>query len=146
MKKTLVKLGFFCATCTFVFANPQTGCGLGDMVIKNPNSALLYAFNWTTNNTTFGLQTFAISSGTLGCARTDLVYDDRVIEFVADNMDSLSKEIAKGDGESLDALVELLEVDDKEDFKARLQAHYNSIYANKDVKMNDILDSIASLS
>lgn len=144
MKKILVKLAFVSGMVSVALANPQTGCGLGDMVIKSPNSAIMYAFNWTTNNT-FGLQTFGISSGTLGCSSTKFVYNDKVQEFVAANMDSLAKEIAQGKGESLDALAELLKVDDKATFKHKLQENYTKIYANKDVKMSDILDSIATL-
>lgn len=145
MKKMAIALGILFGSSTMLVANPLTGCGLGDYVIKQPKSAIAYLFNWTTNNTS-GLQTFGISSGTLGCQKTKVAYDEKVMEFVADNMDSLSKEIAQGKGENLDALVELLKVEDKEAFKAKLQANYNKIYANKDVKMNDILDTIATLS
>ena len=144
MKKLGFQVILIGAMSSFVMANPQTGCGLGDMVIKNPNNAIMYVFNWTTNNT-FGLQTFGISSGTLGCSRANVVYDERVQEFVAANMDSLSKEIAQGKGENLDTLAELLEVEDKEAFKQKLQKNYQTIYANKNVSMSDILDTIATL-
>lgn len=129
---------------SFSVANPQTGCGLGDLVIKNPDSTVMYVLNWTTNNT-FGLQTFGISSGTLGCSSPKFAYNERVQEFVAANIDALSKEMAQGKGENLDALAELLAIEDKDLFKSKLQENYLLIYASKDVKMSDVLDLLPAL-
>jgi hypothetical protein len=71
--------------------------------------------------------------------------DERVQEFVASNMDTLAKEIAMGQGESVDTLAELLNVKDKAAFASALQANYNKIYSSKNVKMADVLDNISSL-
>ena len=71
--------------------------------------------------------------------------DTRTQEFVASNMDALSKEIAQGKGESLDTLVELLNVADKKAFKVALQENYNKLYTSKDAEMADVLDNVAQL-
>ncbi len=71
--------------------------------------------------------------------------DTRTQEFVASNMDQLSKEIAQGKGESLDTLVELLKIEDKEGFKVALQENYNKLYASKDAQMADVLGGVATL-
>ncbi len=145
MKKLLVSLAAVAALSTAVFAggNTQTGCGLGNMVIKSPNSALMYALQATTNGTS-GNQTFGITSGTSGCQKTKFVMNDRASDFVASNMDTLAKEIAVGHGESVDTLAELLNIEDKASFASALQANYNSIYSSKSVKMADVLDNIAT--
>lgn len=145
MKKILVSVVAVAALSTAVFAgvNDQTGCGLGAMIIKDDSSAVLLALQATTNGTSAN-QTFGITSGTSGCKKTKLVMNERAEEFVASNMDQLAKEIAIGQGESVDTLAELLEVEDKATFAASLQANYNSIYSADDVKMADVLDTISA--
>ena len=146
MKKILVSAIATVALSTAVMAaNSQTGCGLGGQVIKNPNSAVLFALQATTNGTS-GNQTFGITSGTSGCKKTKLVMNERAQEFVASNMDTLAKEISVGHGESIDTLAELLNIEDTAAFSASLQANYNSIYTSEKVEMNDVLDNIATTS
>ncbi|PAF45007.1 DUF3015 family protein [Helicobacter sp. 11S02596-1] len=145
MKKltlSLVLAGALASTA-FAAANKSSGCGLGSMLIDG-DSKLIHIIQATTNGTSAN-QTFAITSGTSGCSDTKLVLDERVQEFVAANMDNLSKDISRGAGESLDTLVELLAVADKEDFKARLQANYNAIYQDENAQMSDVLDNISTL-
>jgi hypothetical protein len=145
MKKILVSLAAVAALSSVAFAtvNNQTGCGLGSMIIKDDSSAVMLALQATTNGTS-GNQTFGITSGTLGCKKTKIVMNERAEEFVASNMDILAKEIAIGNGESLDTLNELLNVQDKVAFNTTLQANYNKIYSSKSVKMADVLDNIVT--
>ncbi|MDQ1244138.1 MAG: hypothetical protein QG565_478 [Campylobacterota bacterium] len=147
MKKILVSLAAVVALTSSVMAgvNSQTGCGLGSMIIKDDSTAILLALQATTNGTS-GNQTFGITSGTLGCQKTQFVMNERAEEFVASNMDQLAKEIAQGHGESVDTLAELLEVSDKATFSASLQANYNSIYTSQNAKMSDVLDNISTTS
>lgn len=146
MKKILVSALAAVALSTSAMAtvNSQTGCGLGAMIIKDDSSAVMLALQATTNGTSAN-QTFGITSGTSGCKKTKFVMNERAQEFVASNMDILSKEISVGHGESLDTLAELLNVEDKAAFSASLQANYNSIYTSEKVEMNDVLDNIASV-
>ena len=144
MKKILVSVAAVIALSTSaIAANTQTGCGLGTQVIKNADSAIMYALQATTNGTS-GNQTFGITSGTSGCKKAQFVMNERASEFVASNMDILAKEIAVGHGESIDTLAELLVVEDKVTFATALQANYNSIYTSQDVQMSDVLDSIST--
>jgi hypothetical protein len=147
MKKILVSAAAVFALTSGAFAagNTQTGCGLGSMVIKSPDSAVMYALQATTNGTS-GNQTFGITSGTLGCEKTKFVMNERAEEFVAANMDQLAKEIAVGQGESIDTLAELLQVEDKTAFASALQANYNSIYTSDRVQMSDVLDNISTVA
>ena len=154
MKKLIVGLAAVAALSTAAFAGPfddqssganmQTGCGLGSIIIKDGNSALMLALQATTNGTS-GNQTFGITSGTSGCKKTKFASNERAEEFVASNMDQLAKEIAMGQGESLDTLAELLSVEDKAEFASVLQANYNSIYTSQNVEMADVLDNISTM-
>ena len=144
MKKILVSLAAVVALSGVASAaNSQTGCGLGAMVIKSPDSAVMYALQATTNATS-GNQTFGITSGTSGCKKSKFVMNERASEFVASNMDTLAKEISVGHGESVDTLAELLNVEDKASFASALQANYNSIYSSQSVEMADVLDNIST--
>ncbi len=147
MKKILISAVAVLALSTSVMANVnnQTGCGLGSMIIKDDSTAVMLALQATTNST-FGNQTFGITSGTLGCEKTKFVMNEQAQEFVASNMDQLAKEIAMGHGETIDTLAELLKIEDKATFSASLQENYNNIYTSKDAKMADVLDNISTTS
>ncbi|MDO9266948.1 MAG: DUF3015 family protein [Sulfurimonas sp.] len=147
MKKFLVSIAAVVALSSSAMAgvNSQTGCGLGSLIIKDDSTAVMLALQATTNGI-FGNQTFGITSGTLGCKKTQFVMNERAEEFVASNMDQLAKEIAIGHGESVDTLAELLKISDKATFSASLQANYNSIYASQNATMADVLDNISTTS
>jgi hypothetical protein len=147
MKKILVSAAAVLTLTSGAFAtvNDQTGCGLGSQIIQDDSSAVMLALQATTNGTS-GNQTFGITSGTSGCKKTKFVMNERAQEFVAANMDQLAKEIAVGQGESVDTLAELLKVEDKAAFASALQANYNSIYTSDRVEMSDVLDNISTVA
>lgn len=133
------------STAGFATVNSQTGCGLGSQIIKDDSSAVMLALQATTNGTS-GNQTFGISSGTSGCKKSQLVLNERAAEFVAANMDQLSREIAIGGGESVNTLAELLNIQDKATFAAALQTNYNNIYTNATTEMSTVLDNVSTIA
>ncbi len=147
MKKIIVSLAAVVALSSSAMAtvNNQTGCGLGAMIIKDNSTAVMLALQATTNGVSAN-QTFGITSGTLGCQKAQFVMNERAQEFVASNMDQPAKEMAQGHGESIDTLVELLEVSDKVAFADSLQKNYNTIYAHQNVEMAEVLDTISATS
>jgi hypothetical protein len=147
MKKIVISLVAAAALSTAAFAtvNGQTGCGLGSQIIHDDSSAVMLALQATTNGTS-GNQTFGITSGTSGCKKTKLVMNERAEEFVASNMDQLSREIAIGQGESVSTLAELLNVENKAAFAVALQANYKAIYTNEKVDMANVLDNVVIIA
>jgi hypothetical protein len=146
MKKVLISIVAIAALSTAGFAsvNSETGCGLGSQIIHDDSSAVMLALQATTNGT--GIQTFGITSGTSGCKKTKLVMNERAAEFVASNMDQLSREIAIGHGESVSTLAELLNVQDKAAFASALQANYNAIYTSEKADMATVLDNVSTIA
>jgi hypothetical protein len=144
MKKLIVSLVAIFSLSTVVNADDQVGCGLGTVWLGKQDSAVMLSIQATTNGTS-GSQTFGISSGTSGCKGTKFVMSKKAQEFVASNMDQLSKEIAMGKGESVDTLAELLNVKDNALFASNLQANYVRIYTSKNVKMSNVLDNISTI-
>ena len=89
--------------------HPMAGCGLGYILFgKDLNSkgaqigaSILNSFYW--------IQTFGISSGSSGCTPDGMVAMGQEVEvYVAVNLPNLAAEMAKGEGEYLNAFAALL--------------------------------------
>jgi Protein of unknown function (DUF3015) len=157
MKRTLgiVALILLFASTSFAagmggVARNNTGCGLGTMLFQgNANdSSLLQAFQATTNGT-LGNQTFGISSGTSECTQPKkFVENERLNEFVSANLDSLAKDIAQGEGESVQTLAELMKIapEKREAFYRNLQTHFTEIFPLENVEYAQVVDTIVQLS
>jgi len=145
MKKALfASLALMASTSTF--ANNNTGCGLGNEVIKNQDTVLKQVLAVTTNGT-IGNQTFGITSGTVGCTKPAVfVSNDKANSFVENNMDTLAMDISNGKGESVDTLATLLNVEDKAVFKAKLQNNFAKIYSSSDVTSAQVIESIVAVA
>jgi hypothetical protein len=70
--------------------------------------------------------------------------NERLLEFTAGNMDQLARDIARGDGESLATLAELLAVADQNRtaFNTRLQSNFGEIFVNGAEDAATVLDRI----
>lgn len=103
---TLVSLGLFLVSSQ-AFAVGDAGCGLGSLVWKD-NAKLVQLFAVTTNGT-FASQTFGITSGTSNCSAHGLVMNDQDrVNFVEANYPKLQVDMARGQGETLSTLAEVL--------------------------------------
>ncbi len=119
--------------------NPDNGpgCGLGKLAwsdYDHPKSIAPQVMMATTNGT-FGSQTFGISSGTSGCTNDGTIMAEHKVEiFTAANYESLSQEMARGGGEHLASLAELMGVPEasRPEFYALAQAKYASLAASGD--------------
>jgi hypothetical protein len=126
----------------------NVGVGLGT-IIFNGQEGLLSQICAATTNGCFGNQTFAISSGTLGADQpSTLVRNDTLRIFVANNMDNLARDIAVGQGESLDTVAELLAVPaDRHDvFCQRAKASVGTIYGSEKVTHVDVVQALNELA
>lgn len=146
MNKTLLIAAATTILTTASFAGANTGCGLGNEVIKNQDSVVMQVFAATTNGTS-GNQTFGITSGTSGCAKpAKFVSNDRANEFVAGNMDLLALDISNGQGEALSTLATLLNISNPDTFASILQANFDNIYTSSSVNSADVIDNIIALA
>lgn len=128
----------------------NTGCGLGSQVFGNSadNSVLLQVLQATTNGTS-GNQTFGISSGTLGCEKpASFVANERAMEFLTANMDAVSKDMAMGQGESLETMAELLDIpaQQRPQFYGQLQSNFAQIFVTGQESSAVVMDRISSLN
>ncbi len=118
------------SSSTLAFAaNPYAGCGLGSAVVfPDANEWHEHVLAATTNGTS-GNQTFGMTSGTLGCegANGPLKLAQA---FMEDNMDQLALDAAKGQGETLAALAEVIgvEAQDTAAFNRTMQSNFDSMF------------------
>lgn len=142
MKKIIGLLAVAGLTAS-LYANDNTGCGLGSLIIKNQNTVALQVLAATTNGTS-GNQTFGISSGTSNCNKpSNFVSNDKLNQFVNENMDELAMDISAGKGETLNTVAALMNVENKEDFASKLQANFSDIYTSEKVSSAEVIDNIA---
>jgi Protein of unknown function (DUF3015) len=129
-----IAIAFVCFQAAAVLAaNPDTGpgCGLGKLAwadYKNQKSIAPQVMMATTNAT--GMNTFAISSATSGCTNDgQIMASEKVNVFAAINFESLSQEMAQGQGEHLTSLATLMGVpaEHQAEFFAMTQDEYTSV-------------------
>ena len=141
--KKIISLIAAIGLTTAVYANENTGCGLGSLIIHNQNTVALQVLAATTNGTS-GNQTFGITSGTSNCAKpNNFVSNDKLNRFVSENMDELAMDISSGKGETLSTVAKLMNVENTSDFSAKLQANFSTIYSSENVTSATVIDSIA---
>jgi len=99
-------------------------------------------------NGTSGTQTFGITSGTSQCkAPTKIVQNEELKEFVVANLDTLSKNISMGNGESLDTLAELIGIanENRPAVYTKLQANFSNIFTSDKIEAADVVDNIVTV-
>lgn len=142
MKKMLVITFTICSifTVSNLFAD-NTGCGFGTELLKGKQGKVFEVLAVTTNGTSYS-QFFAITSGTSGYKEGAAIGVNLVDVYVADNMENLATDIAKGDGQYIDALANIMKVTDKASFKDKLQKNFVKIYTSKNITAKEVIANI----
>ena len=119
----------------------NVGCGLGTMVFEGQSGDAPQVLAATTNGTS-GNQTFGITTGTLGCSKNGVV-DPPVAAtvYTASNIDNLARDAARGEGETLESLAEVIGIEeqDKAAFFAASKENFATIFANENTTAEDVL-------
>jgi hypothetical protein len=151
MKKVLlISVVLFLMASGIAFADAtreNCGCGLGTMLFDGADGLAQQVLAATTNGF-LGTQTFGISSGTLDCnLPLKYVSNEKLNNFVADNMDNLAKDVAMGQGEYVDTLAELMDVpgSEKIEFSQMLQDNFSNIFTDGSVSHVDVIENIELL-
>jgi hypothetical protein len=129
---------------TPALADGDPGCGLGSMLWEGQSGIGFNLFASTTNGS-FGTQTIGISFGTSGCTRGRVVAMEHRLEmFVGMNADRLARDMALGEGESLEMLASLMGVAEAERpaFCRMTQEEFTTIFPSRDVSARDVLSAL----
>ena len=144
MKKNLLSLAFVAgalmASSAYAANNGMAGCGLGSMAFPGDNSKLQIVA--TTLNGIAGNQTFGITSGTSNCVDHGA---SASAMYIAVNQEALKKDIARGEGESLNGLSQLLKCSDPTALNSTLQQNYSAIFPSNEVKSEEVNKNIHAL-
>lgn len=145
MKKSVVVLALcFTFVASNVFAN-NAGVGIGTVLLKGKQGKVMELIA-TCLNGICGNGTFAITTGTLGYKEGAVIGMNTVDVYVAENMEPLANDIAKGDGEYLDTLAFLMKVDNKDSFKDKLHKNFGKIYTSKNVTSKEVVANINEIN
>lgn len=118
----------------------MAGCGLGSVVMDKRSSQVLVA----TTNGTSGNQTFAITTGTLNClddASSQVA--DKMDKYIQINKTQLAGDAAKGNGETIVALSEVMGCQSSQNLGSALKANYRDVFTNDTT--NEVTDSIITV-
>jgi hypothetical protein len=109
----------------------MAGCSIWNYVIKDKEQGPQIGV-WALEHFVFGVQTFAITSGTSNCVDSGSKMSQNEQEtFVTVNLASLQKEAAQGQGEHLNTLAEIFGCESKEGFANMSQNRYEALFSNE---------------
>ncbi len=132
---------------SLAFAEAPGGpnCGWGNMLFKG-NAGLGPHLGASLTNGTSGNATFGMSSGTNGCSPNGtLTYGG--ISLLAQVMDEFSEDVARGEGDALNAVALTLgiEVKDRATFALLARDNFSTLFPNESVSAEDVMASIQQL-
>jgi hypothetical protein len=139
-----------CATQVWA-DHPDTGpgCGLGKLAWSDygRQRSIAPQVMMATTNGTFGSQTFGITSGTSGCTNDGTIMGEHKVNiFAAANYDTLSQEMARGGGEHLASLAELMGIPEEHrgEFFTLAQVQYASLVQSGDRTPGGMIQTLQS--
>lgn len=112
------------------------GCGLGSVFFGDGSPVLAATTNGSSSN-----QTFGITSGTSNCVKTDGGAAS-ARAFVQTNRSALSKEIARGRGESIASLSQLAGCSDSAAVGKALQRQFKLIFPSARASDQSVSDAV----
>ena len=149
MKKTLTSALVVAAFSVSgaAHAGADGGCGLGSMVWDGQSGIAPQVLAITTNGTS-GNQTFGVTTGTLGCKQDGTVSAAQKLSmFTGSNMDNLARDMSTGQGESLETMAELMEIQEQD--KARFfqvsQSNFDKIFTSEDVTAGQVIANLKAV-
>ena len=142
MLKKIALAAVLAVGSTAAFADRDTGCGIGTQVWAGQSGKLPKILAATTNGI-FANQLFGITFGTLGCSGTGTI-TAKVVTFTNENAEALARDMAVGEGESLNVLAESLNIksEDKARFFSVSKNNFSQIYAAENETSLDVLASL----
>jgi hypothetical protein len=115
------------------------GCGLGSMLFHD-KPGIVQVLAATTNGTSAN-QTFAITTGTSNCDNTKSS-PQAAKAFIQANREAVSKDLARGSGETISSLSTLAGCADPRAVGATLQREFKTIFPNEKVSDVQVSDSV----
>jgi len=117
------------------------GCGLGSQVMGKRDGQI---FATTTNGT--GMQTIGITIGTSNCIDTPTsAKADNMDKFIVANQIKLADDIARGNGETLAGLAQVMNCKNADTLGTALQSNFSTIFTSHELAPNEITNNIITV-
>lgn len=132
-------LVLMCATAGSALA----ACGIGSQLWEGNNSTGAKVVAFTTDVLTW--KAISTTFEVAGCTARDNIFkrmaSEKVRDYASSNFDRLASDMARGDGEHLDAFAHLLQLDegDRAGFKAFCQENFVHLFPRDDVTVEEFL-------
>nr|MBP8206684.1 DUF3015 family protein [Acinetobacter sp.] len=145
MLKKIALAAVLAVGSTAAFADKDVGCGVGSQVWAGQSGKVPKILAATTNGI-FTNQLLGITFGTLGCSGTGTV-TAQAVTFTNENAETLARDMAVGEGESLNVLAELLNIksQDKARFFAVSKQNFSEIYSSENQNSLQVLASLQTV-
>ena len=145
MLKKIALAAVLAVGSTAAFADKDVGCGVGSQVWAGQSGKVPKILAATTNGI-FTNQLLGITFGTLGCSGTGTV-TAQAVTFTNENAETLARDMAVGEGESLNILAELLNIksQDKARFFAVSKQNFSEIYSSENQNSLQVLASLQTV-
>ena len=118
------------------------GCGWGSQVMGKRGGQISAA---TTNGTSAN-QFFAITFGTSNCVEDENnEVAHRLDLFILGNKVALADDVARGSGETLSGLAQIMGCGDQNLLNSKLQANFSKVFPNNEVVANEVSDSVVTV-
>lgn len=145
MKKlALVTVLLSASSSAYADAPGGPNCGWGNMLFEGKAGAG-YHFMASTFNSSFGNNTFGMTSGTNGCStRGRLTYSGKNAMTVSQIMTEFSEDVAKGNGEALDTVAVVFGIDkqDRSVFAEMAHANFEKLFPSENVSAEHVVDTL----
>ena len=115
------------------------GCGLGSMAWRGQSGILPQSLAMTTNGM-FGSNTFGVTFGTSGCDPNGRITGGTgrmMLAFLEDNMEQFAMDAAAGQGETIETIAGILDVD-SETLGKQIQQKFAYIFPDENVEVADV--------
>lgn len=150
MKKSLVLsavVGAFMVASTPSHAIDSTGgCGLGSMAWKGHSGIIPQVLAMTTNS--MFLNTVGVTLGTSGCDPNGRVTGGTgklVLAVIENNMEQFAMDASRGQGETIETIAGILDVDSKE-LGQKAQQSFAYLFVDENVEAVDLTLKIIELA
>jgi len=135
------------SSATYAVAPGGSDCGWGNMLFDG-KSGLGSHFLASTTNGTSGNKTFGMTSGTNGCSTNGtLTYGGDAWVDATQIMDEFSEDVARGQGDALDAVAVMIGVQqqDRETFAQVMHENFTAIFPSEDVTAEEVMASVNNI-
>ncbi len=141
-KKILVAVALM-GMASVASANSASGCGVGSKLFDGQKGIAPQVLAMTTNHSLF--DTVGVTFGTMGCTQDGVVKSNwRLAAYIEGNTSKLARDMSAGQGESLDALASLMQIDaaDKPVFFRATKDNFARIYNADQLSALDIMANL----